>query len=55
MRICITPAQLRALAAALRKATADSETQPLDARHYRPTERNYPLTVKHSSAKGRAD
>lgn len=50
-----TPAQLRALAAALRKATADSETQPLDAQHYRPTERNYPLTVKHSSAKGRAD
>ncbi len=50
-----TPAQLRSLAAALKKAAADSEAQPFDAKHYRPVERIYPLTVKRSLTKGRAD
>lgn len=52
----LTPAQLRALAAALKRAAADCEAQEFDAKHYRPTERSYPLTVKPSSPKkGRAD
>jgi len=51
-----TPEQLRALAAALKKAAADSEAQPpFNAKHYRPVERIYPLTVKRSLPKGRAD
>jgi hypothetical protein len=51
----LTPAQLRALAAALKKAATDCEAQALDAKHYRPTERSYPLIVKPSSTKkGRA-
>ena len=41
----LTPAELRALAAALLRIAADAEAQPLKARHYAPTKKVYPLAT----------
>ena len=39
----LTPAQLRALAAALTKIAADSEARPMTAKHFMPARREYAL------------